>query len=573
MVSFSMARTRATAIALLSLSQIVNAIDSASFDSGTYGSDEETPYQTFTSSPQITPPELLIYSNTSSAITDGYVFIGVDGTSDSGQMGPCIYDMSPGDRMGTLVWTGMDYNKTFDVSLQTYKGEPVMTFFNGTLLDGFGHGSYYILNQSYSEIMHFSPVGYPNLGDLHEFRITDNDTALVTLYIVQQADLTTVNGTEDGYIYECAFQEIDIETGELIFMWNATDHVALNETYNDIGSAGDESTPFDWFHINSVTKDDDGNYLISSRTTWTLYKIDGSTGEIIWRLHGRNSDFEVTDADFHWQHNARWTDTAAQKYITIFDNQGDDDDTYSRGMLLAVDQDAMTVTLEQEFHNGDSTYSKYEGNLQCLNCSDLSSTNWFQGYGNQPYFTEFSADGTVVLDVQFAVDNAINSYRAYKYPLTSWVGQPTTNPNISWDTSANGVYFSWNGATEVETWEVYTADTANSSADWTKVASATRTGFETLVDVSDSDLSTYVRGKALDSSGSILGLSDATDGSNFYTLGDESTPTSSSSSTGASAAAESSATSTDDSDSAATTMAPGIMVGVSLMGMALGLVL
>lgn len=571
MLSFSTSRTVAAAVGILAASQVVSAIDSVSFDSGTYGS-EETPYQTYTSSPALTPPELLIYSNTSDAITDGYVFFGVDGTSDSGQMGPCIFDMSPGDRLGTLVWTSPDYNKTFDVSLQTYKGEPVITFWNGTLLDGFGHGSYYILNQSYNEIVHFSPVGYEEYGDLHEFRITDDDTALVTLYIIKQGDLTTVNGTEDGYFYDGAFQEIDIETGELIFMWNSSDHVALNETYNEIGSAGDETTPFDYFHINSVTKDVEGNYLISSRTTWTLYKINGTTGDIIWRLHGRNSDFTVTDADFKWQHNARWTDTTAQTHISIFDNQGTNDDTYSRGMLLAIDQDAMTAELVTEFHNGDSTWSMYEGNLQCLNCSNLDSGNWFMGYGNQPYFTEYSADGTVVMDVQFAVDNAVNSYRAYKYPKTSWVGKPTTNPNISWDTSAEGVYFSWNGATEVETWEVYTADEADSTATWTQVASGARAGFETLLDISGADLSTYVRGKALDADGNILGLTDATDGTSFYTLADESTPTTSSSGSASSDAAA--ASSTDDDDSAAGITAPStVFGGVALVAAVAALVM
>ncbi|KAH6653054.1 ASST-domain-containing protein [Truncatella angustata] len=472
--------------------------------------------------------------------------------------------MSPGDKLGTLVWTGVGYTRAFDVSLQTYKGEPVITFYNGTLLDGFGHGSYYILDQTYTEIKHFSPVGYEDFGDLHEFRITDDDTALVTLYIVKQADLTSVNGTSDGYFYEGSFQEINLETGELIFMWNATDHVALNETYNTLGDAGDETTPFDFFHINSVTKDSDGNYLISSRTMWTVYKINGTTGDIIWRLHGRQSDFDVDDdADFHWQHNARWVDST---HISIFDNQGDDDDTYSRGMLLAVDEDAMTVTLEQEFHNGDSTYSRYEGNLQCLDCGDLSSTNWFLGYGNQPYFAEFAADGTVVMDVQFAVDNAVNSYRAYKYPLTSWVGRPATNPNVSWDASGEGVYLSWNGATEVDTWEVYTADGTNSSADWTKVASATRTGFETLVDVSGSDMSTYVRGKALNSTGGVLGLTDATDGASFYQLDDESNTTSTATTTAGSAMATATGGTQDDSSGAALLL-PGLKVTSAVVAM------
>lgn len=58
------------------------------------------------------------------------------------------------------------------------------------------------------------------------------------------------------------------------------------------------------------------------------------------------------------------------------------------------------------------------------------------GYGNQPYFTEYTSDGTIILDVHFAVTNAINSYRAFNF--ASWVGSPNTNPNISCDTPDQG---------------------------------------------------------------------------------------------------------------------------------------
>lgn len=44
--------------------------------------------------------------------------------------------MSPGPRLATLVWTGIDYKQPFDFKVQTYKGEPHLTFFLGELLDG-----------------------------------------------------------------------------------------------------------------------------------------------------------------------------------------------------------------------------------------------------------------------------------------------------------------------------------------------------------------------------------------------------------------------------------------------------
>lgn len=503
----------------LSFVGLVSATDSVSFDTSTYEANSDTsPYQTFKSSPQVEPPELLIYANTPSEVTDGYVLISVDGKPSSGRLSPLIYNMSPGENLGTIVWAGVDYNGTFDVEIQTYKNEPVISFWQGTKLTGFGHGSYYILGQNYSELARVQPVGFENAGDIHEFQITDDNTALVPIYWVKNADLTYFNGSSDGYIYENSFEEINIETGELVFMWNASDHMSLNQTYKEIGSAGTEETPFDWFHINSIQKDADGNYLVSSRNTWTVLKINGDSGEIMWRLNGKSSDFVVdTEAEFHWQHHARWVDTSTRTQLSIFANMGEDDDTYSRGVLMFIDEDAMTADLVTLFYNTNETRSKYKGSLQCLNCSNFD-TNWFLGYGSQPNFSELTSDGTVVLDVQFAVNDVIGSYRAFKYPLSGWVGKPLTSPNISWDTSDEKVYLSWNGATEIAKWQLYTADNVN-SIDWTMLTSAAKVGFETVIDMASikKKLSTYVRGKALDSNGNELGYTDATDGKSFYT--------------------------------------------------------
>lgn len=105
----------------------------------------------------------------------------------------------------------------------------MLTFWSGEILNGHGNGSFYILNQSYNEIAHFSPIGYEGAGDLHEFYITGDDTALVIIYTARQIDLSDMDGPEDGWVYENIFQEINIDSGELVFEWNATTHVNLNE--------------------------------------------------------------------------------------------------------------------------------------------------------------------------------------------------------------------------------------------------------------------------------------------------------------------------------------------------------
>jgi hypothetical protein len=58
-------------------------------------------------------------------------------------------------------------------------------------------------------------------------------------------------------------QEIDISTGKVLFQWNSADHVPYRDSHNPL--PGSATLRWDWFHINAVHLDTDGNLLISSR--------------------------------------------------------------------------------------------------------------------------------------------------------------------------------------------------------------------------------------------------------------------------------------------------------------------
>ena len=91
-----------------------------------------------------------------------------------------------------------------------------------------------------------------------------------------------------GWIVDGVFQEVDVETGELLFEWRSLDHIPPSASYTMAGTTDTsgnglaEDTPWDYFHINSVDKDADGNYLISARDACAIHKINGTDGEIIW---------------------------------------------------------------------------------------------------------------------------------------------------------------------------------------------------------------------------------------------------------------------------------------------------
>lgn len=108
------------------------------------------------------------------------------------------------------------------------------------------------------------------------------NTALIILYHAVEWDLTPIGGSRYGSAIDGIIQEIEIETGRVLFEWHTLDHVALHETRLPFDPADNRDHPFDYFHMNSVDEDADGNLIISARHTFAIYKIDRATGNVIW---------------------------------------------------------------------------------------------------------------------------------------------------------------------------------------------------------------------------------------------------------------------------------------------------
>jgi hypothetical protein len=391
------------------------------------------------------------------------------------------------DNDGQPVWLRLLQNEGMDVMnfrAQTYKGETVLTWWEG-YHTGYGQGEYVILDGSYREIARFTAANGFN-GDHHEFLITPEDTALITIYNKVPRDLISEGYPVDGNVLDGIAQELDIETGEVLFEWHSLEHVGLDESY---------TKPYDYFHINSVDVYDEDHLLISSRTTCTVYKIDRKTGEIVWRLGGKKSDFEMgAGTRTTFQHDAR---RQRDGTITIFDNGNVNRVEQSRSIVVEVDEDVMSASLAREYTHPDKLRSATQGNVQVL-----PNGNVFVGWGSAPVFSEFDHDGRLLFSAAYPTES--ESYRAFRFP---WSGQPTDDPAIAAELGAEDevkIYASWNGATEVATWQVL----AGADPDRLQpLASAPRQGFETVITVRTTE--PYVGLKAVNGSGRELGTTSA----------------------------------------------------------------
>jgi len=444
--------------------------------------------RTFRSRPDLSPPAVKVTTQAHDDIAPGYIFVAPK--EGDGQYGPLILD-----NRGQPVWfRPLQSNDEYamDFKVQNYRGEPVLTWAEGRVVAGYGLDEYVILDGSYQEITRVQ-AGNGYKGDHHEFLITPQDTALLTVYSPVRWNLSPIGGSKDGVVLDGIAQEVDINTGEVLFEWHSLDHVGLDETYAE--PPRNPRRPFDYFHINSIDVDHDNNLLISARLTSTVYKVERESGEVIWRLGGKKSDFEMRpDTQTAYQHDARRQPDGT---ITIFDNGDEEKDDQSYGLVLELDEDEMVATLVREYAHPDKLFARTQANAQVL-----PNDNVFIGWGSTPIFSEFSRDGNLLFDAIFSHTHN-ESYRAFRFP---WSGQPSEEPAVAAESGPGDkvtVYASWNGATEVASWEVLAGTSPDQLRPLGSVAP--REGFETAISVNPAE--PYIGVRARNGSGRVLGTS------------------------------------------------------------------
>jgi hypothetical protein len=492
-----------------------------------YPTSNQTPAQiltgpdvwSFFSAPTLHPMKVTI--DTFNPATDpGYIALAPYSFSADptyGQAGALILDNN-----GNPVWfrpTGNVNLMNTDFRVQQLNGKPVLTFWQGTLATPPSYtnapggssepGScYYILDNTYRVIKTVT-AQYGFIPDIHEFLLTPSNTALFLSTKTVPMNLAPYGGPENGYIQDFAIQEIDLNTNRLVFFWDALNYIPLTNSYEPASSATSSGNIWDVYHLNSIgLTDSPTDIVVSGRNLWTIYRINKPTGHILWQLGGKQSNFTFgTGATFSWQHDARYL---PNNVVSMFDDNCCESDTVppgtppSHALYLQLNLSNMTASLATEYYHDPNLNVSSQGNAQTL-----SDGHVFVGWGQSAYYSEFAPGGNTVADpamnllYEATMPGNNYSYRAYR---ETWVGTPYYPPVIA---AVRGrgqttVYASWNGATEVKTWQIF----AVNGAGVFPVSSAAKSGFETAITVPGAG--GYFQAKALDAHGTVIGVSAIT---------------------------------------------------------------
>ncbi len=444
--------------------------------------------QHFHSAPTLQAPVLAI-TRRSSQVSPGDIFVAP--YSGPGPSGPAIFNES-----GELVWFDPlpGENAATNLQVQLLGGQPVLTWWQGYIPpQGFGEGEEIIDSTSYRQIGRVH-AGNGYKADLHDFHITPQETALITIFNPIQCNLSAIGGPSGGAVTDSVFQELDLRTGLVRREWHSLDHVPLSESHSAPEGSSTE-WPFDYFHINSIDQLPSDTTLISARNTWALYELNTTTGQISLRLGGKRSSVKGSGTTTAYQHDAT---VLSNGTISIFDNGAVPKvHPQSRAIVVALEPKAHTDTVLSRYeHSSPSLTADSQGNVQLQ-----ADGNMFVGWGSEPYFSEYSPSGSLLYDAH--MHGSYQSYRTYRFP---WTGTPGGVPSVAASPAGANttVYASWNGSTVVASWRVLAGA---SPAQLVPAASAPKAGFETAIPAPGAP--PYLAVQALDANGAVLGTSHA----------------------------------------------------------------
>ena len=362
------------------------------------------------------------------------------------------------------------------------------------------NSTFYVMNSHY-QVVNTYPAGDGYSADLHELQILPNGNALLMIYDAETVDMSDIisGGKQNATVTGLVIQELD-PSKNVIFEWRSWDHFSLFDSTSIL-----TDQDIDLIHGNSLALTDDGNLLLSSRNLNEITKINLQTGEVMWRLGGKANMFTFVNSQiFAYQHDVRQLPNGD---LTVFDNQGTQEaPAPSGGIEYKIDETHKTVTQVWGFAHTPPVFTTFMGNVQ-----RLADGNTVLGWGapsqatGYSFFsmTEVNPENQTFLELVF--DQPYDSYRAFRFP---WQGFPSAPPDLAYKVDGNVLTlgYSWNGATEVELYQIYGGTSPQSL---NLIGEQAKTDFETQSQFSNLPKGEcYFQVAAMDANGSEMARSN-----------------------------------------------------------------
>jgi hypothetical protein len=248
--------------------------------------------------------------------------------------------------------------------------------------------------------------------DPHEIRLRPDGSAL--LFGVYQG----TGGNAPTNAYYSVLEKV-ASNGDVVWAWNSADDVDILTDY-DPTAISTSGAYIDATHGNAIDVTTDGNYLVSFRSLSSVWKIDSTTGEVIWTLggagistpssNGPTGDFSFVNDPlngFSCQHGVRMLSNG---HVIMFDDGDGHSTQQSRAVEYELDTTAMTATMVWQTPPSTTNYAYILGYAQ-----RYSNGNTLVTYGVKGLAEEWNEAGTeTAWTLTDTTDSAYGWYRSYQ---------------------------------------------------------------------------------------------------------------------------------------------------------------
>jgi hypothetical protein len=243
--------------------------------------------------------------------------------------------------------------------------------------------------------------------DLHELQQTPNGNyLLISSKVREHIDLSEYGYGPDEEVLDYIVEEVNPQ-GQLVWSWDTADHIGLNETGRWWPKLITE-VPRDIVHMNAVEPVGENAVLVSLRHTDAVYKIDKSTGEILWKLGGTwttKSLNAVNDPQGSYplggQHDPRLMPDGT---ITVYDNRTALPSP-PRAVRYEIDEAKRTATLVEQVTDPFITSS-----FCCGSARRSEDGSWLVNWAANSYVAEYDAAQQTNFRLKFG--GTLFTYRA-----------------------------------------------------------------------------------------------------------------------------------------------------------------
>ncbi len=307
---------------------------------------------------------------------------------------------------------------------------------NYNIIDSFAAGNGYFYGTNAHDVSM-----YP---DGHIFLLIDDK---------QTMDLTQYGGKPDASVTTVIIQELDANK-DVVWEWSGWDYFEIDDADSHLSITG---YVVDYVHANAVSRDDDGNVLLSSRSLCELTKINHETGEFIWRMGGENNQFTFVNDNipehFSFQHDLRRIDNGN---ITLFNNGNYLPVQRSSAKEYELDEANLIATLvwyyEHPDINGVPVYGPAMGSTQRLpNGNTIISWGATSMLMERPNMTEVNVEKDITWEMTFD-EYGQKAYRVHKYIWNPCA--PVNSATVEVKVSAVSAKVDWQPVKDAVSYEI-----------------------------------------------------------------------------------------------------------------------